>query len=162
MILPAALRQRRYQEHRPVQRLQRERDRRDDGVDLHRDRCQHDQRRQPKLDDHLTRVCTLGRCAGGNGTFISRSTSLVTNVTQCNGTGNKGGTLLTCSASITNNIRSASGTGSQVTSVPSGGVESGGGSTAGLNRAGLLTLGGGLLLAAAMSARFGRRVSRRQ
>jgi hypothetical protein len=119
-----------------------------------------------------------GSVTGGGSTAVCSvatsskvSPALAVKVNQCNGTGNAGGTLLTCSASITNNITPSSvtppsgsppaGNKPQVPRVPTGGIDSGGGSTAGLNHAGLLMLGGGLLLAAAMSALFGRRVSRR-
>lgn len=51
--------------------------------------------------------------------------------------------------------------GPQVAEVPSGGAQTGGGSTAGFNNAGLVTLGGGLLVAAFMSAMLGWRVTRR-
>ena len=44
---------------------------------------------------------------------------------------------------------------------PAGGVAAGGGSTAGVTHVSLLTLGGGLLVAAMMSALFGWRVARR-
>jgi len=77
-------------------------------------------------------------------------------VNQCNGTGNKGGTLLTCSTTISTNVMAAS----QVAKVPTGGVATGGGSTAGLQDTWLLMLGVGLLLAAAISARLGRRAAR--
>lgn len=46
-------------------------------------------------------------------------------------------------------------------STPAGGVQSGGGSTAGLTHVNLLMLGGGLLIAAMMSALLGLRVTRR-
>jgi uncharacterized cupredoxin-like copper-binding protein len=49
----------------------------------------------------------------------------------------------------------------QVGAVPSGGVQTGGGSTAGLSHVNLLTLGGGLLVAAMMSVLLGTRVARR-
>jgi uncharacterized cupredoxin-like copper-binding protein len=49
----------------------------------------------------------------------------------------------------------------QVGNVPAGGVQSGGGSTAGLTHVNLLMLGGGLLIAAMMSALLGLRVTRR-
>jgi hypothetical protein len=55
----------------------------------------------------VTRLCTLGPCPGGNGTFTSKSTSLVTNVTQCNSSANDAAPpLVTCRVTITNNIRS--------------------------------------------------------
>jgi len=49
----------------------------------------------------------------------------------------------------------------QVGSVPSGGVQSGGGSTAGPTHVSLLMLGGGLLIAAMMSALLGLRITRK-
>jgi plastocyanin len=50
----------------------------------------------------------------------------------------------------------------QVKKVPAGGVQTGGGSTAsGVTNGNLLTLGGGLLVAAMMSVLFGTRVARR-
>lgn len=49
----------------------------------------------------------------------------------------------------------------QVPAVPNGGVASGGGSTASYTNPGLVTLGGGLLMAAFMSALLGWRVARR-
>ena len=49
----------------------------------------------------------------------------------------------------------------QVPVVPGGGVSSGGGSTAAYTNPGLVTLGGGLLMAAFMSALLGWRVARR-
>ena len=49
----------------------------------------------------------------------------------------------------------------QVPTVPGGGVASGGGSTAAYTNPGLVTLGGGLLMAAFMSALLGWRVARR-
>jgi hypothetical protein len=119
-----------------------------------------------------------GSVTGGGSTAICSvasaskvSPAIPVKVNQCNGTGNKGGTLLTCSARITNNVTAAgatsagTGTGTdttpQVSALPAGGIDSGGGSTAGLNQTGLLLLGGGLLMAAGASALFGRRVARR-
>jgi hypothetical protein len=49
----------------------------------------------------------------------------------------------------------------QVATVPAGGVQTGGGSTAGLTHVNLLTLGGGLLVAAMMSVLLGTRVARK-
>jgi heme/copper-type cytochrome/quinol oxidase subunit 2 len=49
----------------------------------------------------------------------------------------------------------------QVAAVPAGGVQTGGGSTAGLTHVNLLTLGGGLLVAAMMSVLLGTRVARK-
>jgi plastocyanin len=55
----------------------------------------------------------------------------------------------------------AAGAAPQVGAVPAGGVQTGGGSTAGLTHVNLLTLGGGLLVAAMMSVLLGTRVARR-
>jgi len=53
----------------------------------------------------VTRQCSLGPCPPGNGTFTTTSTSLVTTVTQCNGSANDAAPpLVTCRVSITNNI----------------------------------------------------------
>jgi hypothetical protein len=52
----------------------------------------------------VTRTCSLGPCPPGNGTFTSRSTSLVTKVEQCNGSGNDAAHRTDCTVSITNNI----------------------------------------------------------
>jgi plastocyanin len=49
----------------------------------------------------------------------------------------------------------------QVATTPEGGVQTGGGSTAGLTHVNLLTLGGGLLVAAMMSVLLGTRVARK-
>jgi plastocyanin len=49
----------------------------------------------------------------------------------------------------------------QVGAIPAGGVQTGGGSTAGLSHVNLLTLGGGLLVAAMMSVLLGTRVARK-
>ena len=115
-----------------------------------------------------------GSVTGGGSTAVCSvataskvSPAIAVAVNQCNGTGNKGGTLLTCSTSITNNVTPASGASNNTPSTPPqvqaprGGVDSGGGSTAGLNDARLLTLGGALLLAAVMSALFGLRRTRK-
>jgi LPXTG-motif cell wall-anchored protein len=53
----------------------------------------------------VSRQCTLGACSSPNGTFVTRSTSLVTNVTQCNGSDNDAAHPITCDVTITNNIR---------------------------------------------------------
>jgi hypothetical protein len=105
-----------------------------------------------------------GSVTGGGSTAICSvasaskvSPAIPISVNQCNGTGNKGGTLLTCSTSITTNIVASA----QVSRVPSGPVGTGGGSSAGLQDTGLLMLGAGLLLAAAISALLGWRVARR-
>lgn len=52
----------------------------------------------------VTRNCSLGPCPPGNGTFTSHSTSLVTRVEQCNGSGNDAAHRTDCTVSITNNI----------------------------------------------------------
>jgi len=129
-----------------------------------------------------------GSVTGGGSTAVCSvasaskvSSAIPVKVNQCNGTGNKGGTLLTCSTSIINNVTTPGDTSAgttdsdttdntattdsdstpQVSDVPSGAAEAGGGSTAGLNHVGPLMLGGGLLLAAMMSALFGLRATRR-
>ena len=53
-----------------------------------------------------TRLCTLGPCAPGNGTFVTRSTSIVTSINQCNGSDNDSAHLITCKVTVTNNISS--------------------------------------------------------
>jgi hypothetical protein len=52
----------------------------------------------------VTRLCTLGPCSSPNGTFTTRSTSLVTSVTQCNGSDNDAAHPINCNVTITNNI----------------------------------------------------------
>ena len=52
----------------------------------------------------VTRLCANDPCGGSNGTFVSRSTSLVTSVTQCNASDNDAAHPITCRVSITNNI----------------------------------------------------------
>jgi hypothetical protein len=52
----------------------------------------------------VTRTCLLGPCSPGNGTFTTRSRSLVTRVLQCNGSGNDAAHRTTCSVTITNMI----------------------------------------------------------
>ncbi len=52
----------------------------------------------------VTRLCTLGECPPGNGTFTTTSTSLVTSVTQCNDSGNDAAHRTDCDVRITNNI----------------------------------------------------------
>ena len=94
-------------------------------------------------------------CTVSSGSTISRAIPIKVN--QCNGTGNPGGSVVTCQTSITTHITSAAG-GTQVTRVPTGGVQTGDGSTAGLREAWLLTLGGVLLLAAALGVAFRRRL----
>jgi hypothetical protein len=53
----------------------------------------------------VKRTCALGPCPGGNGTFTTRSTRLVTLVNQCNASANDAAPpLVTCRVVITNNI----------------------------------------------------------
>jgi hypothetical protein len=52
----------------------------------------------------VTRQCHLGPCSSLNGTFTTHSTSLVTNVTQCNGSDNDAAHPINCDVTITNNI----------------------------------------------------------
>ena len=53
----------------------------------------------------VTRQCSLGPCAPGNGTVTTSSPDLVTTVTQCNGSGNDAAPpLITCEVTVTNNI----------------------------------------------------------
>lgn len=52
----------------------------------------------------LERLCTLGPCSSPNGTFKTSSTSLVTNVAQCNGSDNDAAHRINCDVVITNNI----------------------------------------------------------
>ncbi len=52
----------------------------------------------------LTRQCLLDPCAGGNGTFVTNSTDLVTDFNQCNNSANVGGEEITCNVTITNNV----------------------------------------------------------
>jgi hypothetical protein len=65
----------------------------------------------------VTRHCSLGLCPGGNGTFTTSSTSLVTDVHQCNGSANDAAPpLVTCRVSITNNISAGTPSATPVTS----------------------------------------------
>ena len=71
----------------------------------------------------------------------------------------------TSAGGTTSSGTSAAGTGatgSQVDSFPVGGVQAGGGSTAGFSPSWLMTLGGGLLMAAFMSALRSRRLARQE
>jgi hypothetical protein len=52
----------------------------------------------------VTRHCSLGPCAHGNGTFVTHSTDLVTSVRQCNGSDNDSAHPIICRVTITNNI----------------------------------------------------------
>ncbi len=53
----------------------------------------------------VVRQCSLEPCAPGNGTFTTSSTDLVTDITQCNGSGNDAAPpLITCTVTVTNNI----------------------------------------------------------
>ena len=116
-----------------------------------------------------TTGATVTQCNGsGNGgggtvhcTVSSTSTisaAIPIKVNQCNGTGNPGGSVVTCQTSIITKITASGATPvPQVTRVPTGGVQTGDGSTTGLQHLFLLTLGGFLLLAAAISLLFRRR-----
>jgi len=63
-------------------------------------------------------------------------------------------------AAPTSAVGASTSTGTQVSSVPSGGVQTGAGSTAGLQQVGLLAAGGGLILAAGTAWTARRRVAR--
>jgi len=52
----------------------------------------------------VERTCALDPCPGGNGTFTTSSTSLVTSVSQCNNSSNDAAHPILCTVSITNNI----------------------------------------------------------
>jgi hypothetical protein len=52
----------------------------------------------------VTRKCSLGPCAHGNGTFVTHSTNLVTSIRQCNGSDNDAAHPITCIVDVTNNI----------------------------------------------------------
>jgi hypothetical protein len=52
----------------------------------------------------LTRQCSLDACPGGNGTFTSSSTDLVTDINQCNGSDNDAAHPINCTVNVTNNI----------------------------------------------------------
>jgi hypothetical protein len=56
----------------------------------------------------MSRKCTLGPCAPGNGTFTTKSTNLVTHVSQCNGSDNDSAHPITCDVTITNDISAGS------------------------------------------------------
>ena len=97
-------------------------------------------------------------CTVGSASKISPAIPI--RVNQCNGTGNPGGSVVTCLTSITTNITAAGITASatpQVSRVPTGGVQTGNGSTAGLQHLGLLTAGWLMLFAAAGMERARRR-----
>jgi hypothetical protein len=116
-------------------------------------------------------------CAVGSASQISAAIPITVN--QCNGTGNPGGSVVTCRTTLTTNVLAASqattsptptprprprstatATPAQVSRVPGGGVQAGGGSAAGLQDVRLLTLGVALLLAAATGVLFRRRRTR--
>jgi len=52
----------------------------------------------------VSRFCALGPCSSPNGTFTTRSNSLVTDVRQCNSSDNDAAHAISCSVSITNSI----------------------------------------------------------
>jgi hypothetical protein len=117
-------------------------------------------------------------CSVGTASAVSRAIPITVN--QCNGTGNPGGSVVTCQVTLTTNITAARATPTatptatrtprsrstaattaapgQVSRVPGGGVQAGGGSTAGLQDVRLLALGGILLLTAAIGVLFRRRL----
>ena len=130
--------------------------------------------------------CNGSVTGGGGGITCSMATSstvtaaLPVSVNQCNGTATGGGSFLTCTVSLSNDNSvvgatpggtSAAGTptlpgtlvgaqspaASQVALVPSGGVQTGGGSTSGLQHMGALLAGVILLMAAGFSAGLRRR-----
>jgi len=56
----------------------------------------------------VVRQCSLEPCAPGNGSFTTSSADLVTDITQCNGSGNDAAApLITCTVTVTNNISAA-------------------------------------------------------
>ena len=109
-------------------------------------------------------------CSVGTASKVSRAIPITVN--QCNGTGNPGGSVVTCRTALTTHITAASSsptptasptststsTPGQVSRVPAGGVQAGGGSTQGLQDVRLLALGGSLLLAATIGVLFRRRL----
>ncbi|MCU1622910.1 MAG: hypothetical protein JWL79_1755 [Frankiales bacterium] len=52
----------------------------------------------------VTRQCSLGPCAPGNGTFTSTSTDLITDIQQCNGSDNDAAHTITCTVTVHNTI----------------------------------------------------------
>jgi hypothetical protein len=52
----------------------------------------------------VTRKCALGPCSTPNGSFTTRSSSLVTVIRQCNSSDNDAAHAISCSVNITNNI----------------------------------------------------------
>jgi hypothetical protein len=109
-----------------------------------------------------------GSANGGGGTANCRvatrsrvSPAIAIRVNQCNGTGNPGGSIVRCRTTLTTNLLGAAAatpTTPQVSRVPSGGAQAGGGSMAGLQHVGLLALGGLLLFAAATGVLLRRRL----
>lgn len=108
-----------------------------------------------------------GSANGGGATADCRvatssrvSPAIAIRVNQCNGTGNPGGSIVRCRTSLTTNLLGAAAapTPAQVSRVPGGGVQAGGGSSAGLADLRLLTLGGSLLFAAAAGVLLRRRL----
>jgi hypothetical protein len=109
-----------------------------------------------------------GSANGGGATADCRvatssriSPAIPIRVNQCNGTGNPGGSIVRCRTTLTTNVLGAAAatpTPAQVSRVPGGGVQAGGGSGAGLPDGRLLALGGSLLVAAATGVVFRRRI----
>jgi hypothetical protein len=54
----------------------------------------------------VTRLCSLGPCSTPNGTFTTRSKSLVTMVQQCNNSDNDAAHRISCDVTVTNYISS--------------------------------------------------------
>ena len=52
----------------------------------------------------MVRHCALGPCPPGNGTFVTNSTNLVTNIQQCNGSDNDAAHPIRCDVTVINNI----------------------------------------------------------
>lgn len=109
-------------------------------------------------------------CAVGTASRVSQAIPITVN--QCNGTGNPGGSVVTCRTTLTTNITAvraatatptatptSTATPAQVSRVPGGGVQAGGGSTGGLRDLPLLALGATLLLASATGVLFRRRLA---
>jgi hypothetical protein len=52
----------------------------------------------------VTRLCTLGPCSAGNGTFTTGSIALVTTISACNSSDNDAAHAISCTVKVTNNI----------------------------------------------------------
>jgi hypothetical protein len=123
--------------------------------------------------------CNGSATGGGSGVACTVATAsrvspaIPIRVNQCNGSGNAGGTIVTCRTFLTTNITArasatptaspratatATPSPSQVSRVPGGSVQAGGGSTSGSGDGRLLALGASLLLAAAIGVGYRRRL----